>query len=169
MDMFKLNDNDAFIDTMCPSYNRNFYLSFILMIILKIIIITSLINIEKSNCECAKIPERRFLKEWFIIAIIFGIIIFITFLIGDEPCYLRFINNNSLFIVMLIFGLINYIMLFRLLLFLRLIRRSCECGYGNIEKFLFWYLVIIFSLIALMILLGLLMIIVVSFKFYSYK
>jgi hypothetical protein len=162
-------DNEAFIDEMCPTYNRNFYLSFTLMIIIKIIIIISLINIEKSNCECAKIPERRFLKEWFIIAIILSSILFITFLIGDEPCYLRFINNNSLFIVMLIFGLINYIMLFRLLLFLRVMRRSCECGYGNIEKFLFWYLVIMFSLIALMILLSILMIVIVGFKFFSNK
>jgi len=153
------------LDKMCPIYNRSFYVSFTLMLIIIILIIVSLYNIEKSNCECANIPEKRFIKEWFIISLILGILFFASFIFGSETCYYKFINNNYMYIFVIIFGLINYIMLFRLLLYLRIMRKKCECGYGNLEKFLFWYLVIIFSFIALMILIGLLMLIVTAIKF----
>jgi hypothetical protein len=160
MDLY--NEN---IEKMCPSYNRNFYVSFSLMILVLILIIVSLDNIEKSNCECAKIPEKRLLKEWFIIALIIGVIFLLFFIFSNEPCYLKFINNNYLYIFVIVFALVNYIMLFRLLLYLRIMRKNCECGYGNLEKFLFWYLVIVFSFVALMVLLGLIMIIVTAIKF----
>lgn len=160
MDLY--NEN---LDKMCPSYNRNFYVSFTLMLIMIILVIVSLDNIEKSNCECANIPEKRFIKEWFIIALILGVILFASFIFGSEPCYAKFVANNYLYIFVIIFGLLNYIMLFRLLLYLRIMRNKCECGYGNLEKFLFWYLVIIFSFVALMILIGLVMLIVTAIKF----
>ena len=88
-----------------------------------------------------------------------------SFILGSESCYIKFVKNNYLYIFVIIFGLVNYIMLFRLLLYLRIMRKSCECGYGNLEKFLFWYLVIIFSFIGLMILLGLVMLISTAIKF----
>jgi hypothetical protein len=122
-------------------------------------------NIEKSNCECANIPEKRFIKEWFIIALILGVLFLASFIFGSESCYIKFVKNNYLYVFVMIFVLINYIMLFRLLLYLRIMRRNCECGYGNLEKFLFWYLVIIFSFIALMVLLGLVLMIVTVIKF----
>ena len=157
--------NNKEFDKLCPQYNKSFYLSETLVIIFIILIIISLVNLEKSNCECAKIPEKRFLKEWFIISLIVWVLIILFFLIGNEDCYIKFIGNNGLYLFILIFGLVNYIMLFRLLLYLRKLRNGCECGYGNIEKILFWYLVIMFSFIALMILLGLIMILVTIFKF----
>ena len=161
--LFNLNEEQ--LDKICSSYNRNFYVSFSLMIIIIILIIVSLENIDKSNCECANIPEKRFLKEWFIISLILGVLFMVSFIFGSESCYIKFVTNNYLYLFVIIYALINYIMLFRLLLYLRIMRRNCECGYGNIEKFLFWYLVIAFSFIALMILLGLVMIIVTAIKF----
>lgn len=152
-------------ETACASGNRSFYVSLVLSIILISLIITSLVNIEKSNCECANISNKNYIKEWFIFALVFQISLFLFFMMGSEPCYYRFINGNSLYIIILIFAFINYIMLFRLLFFLRIMRNSCECGYGNIEKFLFWYLVIVFSIIALLILLGLIALIATGFKF----
>ncbi len=160
MDIYKKE-----FDKLCPQYNKNFYLSSTLVIIFIILILVSLTNLEKSKCECANIPEKRFLKEWFIIALIIWVLLILFFMIGSEPCYMRFISSNGLYIFVIIFSLLNYIMLFRLLLYLRILRRGCECGYGNMEKFLFWYLVIVFSFIALMILLGLIMLLVTIFKF----
>lgn len=152
-------------EQICKSGNRSFYVAFVLSIIMISLIITSLINIEKSNCECANIPEKNYIKGWFIFALIFQISLFLFFILGDEPCYYRFVNGSSLYIIILLFGLLNYIMLFRLLFYLRIMRNNCECGYGNVEKFLFWYLVMMFSIIALIILLGLIAFIATGFKF----
>lgn len=152
-------------ESACKAGNRSFYVSIGLSIIIISLIITSLVNIEKSNCECANISNKNYIKEWFIFALIFQIGLFLFFVLGSEPCYYRFVNGNSLYIIMLIFAVINYVMLFRLLFYLRIMRNSCECGYGNIEKFLFWYLVIMFSIVALFILLGLIAFIVTGFKF----
>ena len=152
------------INLICKGYNRNFYLSLILLIITISLILISLNNIEKSSCECAKIGEKRFIKEWFIFVLIFQIIILIIFLTSNEPCYIKFIQGNYIYITMMIIGLLNYVMLFRLLLYLRILRNGCECGYNNIEKFLFWYLVIIFSIIGLLIFLSMLMFIITGFK-----
>ncbi len=152
-------------ESACKSGNRSFYVSFVLSIIIISLIITSLVNIEKSNCECANISNKNYIKEWFIFALVFQVSLFLFFILGSEPCYYRFINGNSLYIIMLIFAVVNYIMLFRLLFYLRIMRNSCECGYGNIEKFLFWYLVILFSIVALFILLGLIVLITTGFKF----
>jgi hypothetical protein len=153
------------LEKNCDSYNRSFYVSATLMIIIFILIIISFVNLEKLDCPCVNIPEKRFLKEWFIIGLIIWILIITYFLLGDESCYLKFINSNGLYIFIIIYAIINYIMLFRLLLFLRIMRNKCECGYGNIEKILFWYLVIMFSFIALMILLGLIIMIATAIKF----
>lgn len=162
MDNTKLSSEE-----MCKGFNRTFYFTATLILIITLLIVISLVNIEKVNCDCANIPEKRFLKEWFIIAIILKIIFISFFLFGKEECYFKFINNNYLYVFVMIFGLINYIMLFRTLLFLRVMRQKCECGYGNLEKFLFWYLVIIFSMVALMILLGLIVIIISGVKVFQ--
>jgi len=152
------------IEKLCKIYNTSFYLSYTFMIIILILIIISFKKIENSNCECANIPEKRFIKEWFIIALILSILFILLFILGSEPCYIKFIRNNYLFLYVLLFGLINYIMLFRLLLYLRIMRNKCKCGYGNMEKFLFWYLIIIFSLIALLILILTIIIIIILMK-----
>jgi hypothetical protein len=153
------------LEKNCDSYNRSFYVSTTLMIIIFILIIISFVNLEKLDCPCVNIPEKRFLKEWFIIGLIIWVLIIGFFLLGDESCYLKFLNSNGLYIFIIIFAIINYIMLFRLLLFLRIMRNKCECGYGNIEKILFWYLVIMFSFVALMVLLGLIIMIATAIKF----
>ena len=54
-------------------------------------------------------------------------------------------------------------MLIRLIMYIKILREKCPCGYGNLEKFLFWYLIIIFSIVALFILLTLLMAIITFF------
>jgi len=152
-------------EDICKNSNRNFYVSIVLSMIVISLIIISLNNIENSKCECADIPEKRFIKEWFIFALVIEILLFLYFIMASEPCYYKFINNNSLYIIFILFGIVNYIMLFRLLWYLRIMRNKCECAYGNIEKFLFWYLVIMFSIVALFILLGLLAFIITGFKF----
>jgi len=138
----------AFVDDICNSSTKSFYFSLTISIILIIVILISLTNLEKAKCKCSDISEKRFLKEWFIFLIIIQGLTIFFFMIGKEPCYARFLNNYSLYFIMLIVGFINFIMLFRLLLYIRILRNNCPCGYGNLEKFLFWYLIIVFSIIA---------------------
>jgi len=38
-----------------------------------------------------------------------------------------------------------------MLVYLNIIRKGCKCGDGNLEKFLFWYLAIIISLLIFLI------------------
>ena len=138
----------SFIYDICNASTNSFYFSLTLNIILIIVILISLTNLEKSKCKCSDIPNKRFLKEWFIFLIIIQGLTIFFFMIGKEPCYARFLNNYSIYFIMLIIGFINFIMLFRLFLYVRILRNNCPCGYGNLEKFLFWYLIIAFSIIA---------------------
>ncbi len=154
-----------FVDNVCNTSQKSFYLSLTITIILLILIIISLNNLEKSKCKCSDIPEKRFLREWFIFNIIIQSLLIFFFLIGNEPCYTRFVNNNYLYPLTLFIGFINFIMLIRLILYIRILREKCPCGYGNLEKFLFWYLIIIFSIIALFITLLLIMSIATLFMF----
>jgi len=157
--------NSDFVDKVCSTSQKSFYLSLTLSIILNILIIISLNNLEKSKCKCSDIPEKSFLKEWFIFNIIVQSLLIFFFLIGNESCYTRFINNYYLYPLTLLIGFINFIMLIRLILYIRILREKCPCGYGNLEKFLFWYLIIIFSIIALFIALLLIMAISTLFMF----
>lgn len=157
--------NDSIINNMCKNSGNGMYLSLTLSIIFLILIIVSLNNLEKSKCKCSDIPEKRFLREWFIFMIIMQSLFIFFFLIGKEPCYVRFLNNYYLYIISMIFGIINIVMLIRLILYLRILRNNCPCGYGNIEKFLFWLLVIQFSIIALFLLIIIIMAIATAFMF----
>lgn len=157
--------NPKFIDNMCKTSQRSFYVSLTISIILIVLIIISLHNIEKAKCKCADIKEKKFLKEWFIFNIILQLSLIFFFLLGKEECYVRFINNYYLYFFTMIIGIINLVMLIRLIIYLRILRNNCPCGYGNLEKILFWYLVIIFSIIALFISLFIIMSIATFFMF----
>jgi len=159
--MFQISK--SFVDESCNSSGNTFYFSLFVSILLIILIIISLNNLEKSKCKCSDIPERKFLKEWFIFMIIAQSIFLFFFMIGDEPCYIRFINNYYLYYVALLIGIINFIMIIRLLIYIQILRTKCPCGYGNLEKFIFWYFIIIFSLIALLFTLLLLLGIIIYF------
>ena len=147
--------------------NNNIY-SFILMAIgiaINIVIIVSLNNLEHSNCKCAELSERRFIKEWFMFLIFFNLTIFLLFTISNEACWANFINYPFIFGSMLIFGLINIIMIIRLFIYVRILRNSCSCGYGNKEIFIFWYLIILFSMWALFAVLLFLTLLFTAIKF----
>jgi hypothetical protein len=128
----------------CDKANTWIYITFIIKIIIVILIIVSLDNLEKSNCDCSKIPERRFIKLWFMLLIVIYTILFISFYISNEECWSSFKNYPFITGLMLIIGIINIVMLIRLFIYIKILREKCECGYGNKERFLFWYLILYF-------------------------
>jgi len=149
----------------CLTQNRYMYAGKIVMMIIAIIIIVSLNNLEHSNCKCYDLPHRKYLKEWFIFLIVFYLIMLTLFSVSNEACWIHFQNYPLIYGLMLIVSIINIVMLIRTFLYIRLLRETCECGYGNKEKFLYWYLIIIFSLWVFMFLLALFIVFMSILKF----
>ena len=160
-----INDIDIkkMIETeICPYYNKILYGVYIFIIIFQSLIVISLVNIEKNACECANIPEKKFIKEWFIFNIIFNAIILILFIVSDMACFFYITKETIPYIIVSLFSVISFIMSIRLIYYLNILRKNCKCGYGKLEKFLFWYLVIGFSLLFVIILS------IILFFIYSY-
>lgn len=151
----------------CPYYNKVIYIVYGLSILFNILIIVSLVNVEKINCDCANIPDKRFLKEWFIFNLIFNVLIITFFILSNNACYVYIFDNTFVYLLTSVVYLITFIMLVRLLVYLNIMRKKCECGYGNLQAFLFWYFIIIFSIGALFLLLALILAIFGLIKFSS--
>jgi len=137
----------------CPTYNKIIYASYFLTILFNTLIIVSLINIEKLDCMCADIPEKKFLKEWFIFNLIFNFLIILFFIMSDKACYFYIHKYTPIYVITTVVYIITFIMLIRMIVYLNIMRKSCKCGYGKLEAFLLYYFIIIFSFIALFILL----------------
>lgn len=137
----------------CPTYNKFIYASYFLTLVFNGLIIMSLVNIEKLDCQCANIPDKRFLKEWFIFNLIFNFLILFFFIIGDKACYFYIHQYTPVYIITTVVYFITFVMLIRMISYLNIMRKGCKCGYGKLEAFLFYYFIIIFSFIALFILL----------------
>lgn len=124
------------------------FISFIIAIIFYSIIIISLSNIEKlSNCDCSKLPYKDYVKEWFVFMIFYIIVITISFSVSNFETWDLFINYPPIFGIILIVGLITLIMIIKLFLYLREIKKNCNCAYGTKEAFLYWFMLIYFSII----------------------
>ena len=155
----KLSENS------CRSSNVGAYFGFIWAIIITLIIYYSLTEIEKSKCNCAKIHDKDFIKEWFIIYVIIYGFLMLYFIISNERCWKDFYNYPFIYAIIMIAGFINFIMLIRTFLYVRFLRNSCNCAYGNKEKFLFWWLAISYSIIFAFIILGFIIILFSYLKF----
>jgi len=154
------NEMKDIIETnICPYYNKLIYILFGISIIFNLLIIISIINIEKINCNCANIGEKKFIKEWFIFNIIFNLTLLLFFIFSNKKCYHYMFKNTLLYVITNVIFFISIVMIIRMLVYLNILRKGCECGYGNLEKFLFWYLAIIISLLILLIIIGILIII----------
>jgi len=165
------NSNPLFIknnEDVCMMNNSFLFFSALIGIILNVIIVISLNNLEKnSKCKCADLPERRFLKEWFIFMIAVIIIEVVAFTVSNEQCWENFFNTPIIYMTMVIISLFGFIMLIRLFIYIRLLKNNCECAYGNMEKFIYWYLIIIFAIFIFYILLIILLLFITVLKFFS--
>lgn len=135
----------------CPTYNKIIYGVYTFSFLFTILIIISLSKIEQISCDCANIPDKKLIKEWFIFSLIFNFIILIAFILSDKACYFYMTNNAIPYVLISLVQLISFVMLIRLIAYLNILRKGCECGYGKLENFLFWYLVVALSIIALFI------------------
>jgi len=146
------NEKNNIIRESCSTQNLIYYISLIIGIILNIIIIKALDEINNNTtCKCDKIKNKgKYLKEWFIFLIIYELCIFFIFLISGE-CFEIINKYNMLIILGTIVSIINIIMLIRLYLYINSIRKECSCSYGKTQKFIYWYLLILFSIFVILI------------------
>lgn len=152
------------VEYQCNDTNKILvYIGFVIQIIFNFFVIFTLYKLEESHCDCSNIPEKRFIKEWFMIYFVIFLIIILSFMFSGVECWKTFIESSSFSVIYFILGLINIIMLIRLFIYIRILKNNCDCGYGKKEKFLYWYLLIIFSMIlfllSIIIILGLIVLI----------
>jgi hypothetical protein len=142
------NEKNNIITENCSTQNMIYYISLIISIILELIIIKGLDEIYNNTaCKCDKIKNKgKYLKEWFIFMIIYKLSIFFMFLISGEECFDTINKYNIIIIFGTIVSIINIIMLVRLFIYINSIRKDCSCSYGTTQKFIYWYLLILFSI-----------------------
>ena len=137
--------------------------AFIIGITLNILIIVSLTNIEKlSNCDCSKLPYKDYVKEWFTFMIFYQITMIIVFSFSSFKCWELFADYPPFYILNLIVMLMSLIMIIRLFLYLREIRKNCNCAYGGLETFLYWFYLIYFAIILSLITLSVILLIITA-------
>lgn len=125
--------------------NIHLYISLIISLTILSLIIYWLNKID--TCLCAsKIPEKKYLKEWFVFKII--IILINTIIINNY----NNLSKSTLIIIMMIFiiiAIIDLVMLIRLFIYIRKMRElKCNCGMLKFQNFIYYYLIVAFSFIA---------------------
>jgi len=101
--------------------------------------------LDKMNkCPCSSdLSEKKYLYEWFIFMIIWSFIYGILFLIYDAiiPSTLNIINSIIVFI--------HFIMFVRLFIYLKKLKETkCDCGTLRQLNTIYYYLIIVFSMLA---------------------
>ena len=163
---FNLSLSNSSVDN-CQDKNIFVYVNFTIMVVIISVILTSLYQIESNmKCECKDNSNKLFLKEWFLFLICYKIIVLIAFFVSGKECWDNFINYYYLFIIQMIISIISFVMAIRLFLYMRFLKNNCNCAYGGKEKFLYWYYLIIFSILALVITLFIIGMITIAIKFF---
>jgi len=132
----------------CYRPNILYYISYIFGIFISLFLINALNNIEKNiECKCRNNYNKDYIKEWFMFLILLNTILLLFFILSSYECYDIFMKENMNIMFILLIFIIQVIMMSRLFLYIRWLRDECECSYGNEQKFIYWYLLILFSIV----------------------
>lgn len=119
----------------------------IIVILINFFVLNWLIKLDK--CKCADIDEGLYLKEWFVIIIIFNIIkLFYTFIYGIDK------NEINIFLLFnLIIIIVNIVMIIRLLIYIDKLKKiKCNCGMSIQQNIIYYWYIISLSIALLLIL-----------------
>lgn len=119
----------------------------IIVILINFFVLNWLIKLDK--CKCADIDEGLYLKEWFVIIIIFNIIkLFYTFIYGIDK------NEINIFLLFnLIIIIVNIVMIIRLLIYIDKLKKiKCNCGMSIQQNIIYYWYIISLSIVLLLIL-----------------
>ena len=120
-------------------------------LIVTIFILNWLIKVHK--CKCANIEEGLYLKEWYMFLIIYQIIIALYFIINGS--YIK--PSGILGFISIIISIIGFIMIVRLLIYIHKLKEiKCDCGMSKEQNIIYYYFIIMYSIVLFLILLALL-------------
>jgi hypothetical protein len=97
-----------------------------------------------NTCKCSSTySEKKYLYEWFIIVVIWLFIYNIVFISNGGNI------SMPLTVMNIIIGIINIVMIIRLFIYLRKLRETkCNCGTLREVNILYYYLIVLFSVLA---------------------
>lgn len=125
--------------------------AYIIKIILGLSIIYWLDNLEKKNCKCSEDIKRSYIKNWWIILIIWNTIVF-----GNELINVDFRKNAVFNVMAFIVGFINLIFVFISLVYINNLRKiKCKCSKAFGRDLLYAYNIITIILLGFFLIFGL--------------
>jgi hypothetical protein len=149
----------------CETPNHVYYISYIFGIFINLFIINALNNIEKNvECKCRNNFNKEYLKEWFMFVILLNTSYFIFFLLSNYECYDIFMKEYINVIFLFLIFVIQIIMLIRLFIYVRWLKNECKCSYGNEEKLIYWYLLILFTIFLTLLLLIIFLLLIIGWS-----
>jgi hypothetical protein len=118
--------------------------SLIIIVIIHVFIIHWLNKMNSCKCS-SNFSEKKYLYEWFIFMIIW-LIIFHLILISNGGGLI----STPITILNSTLGFINLVMIIRLFIYLRKLRETnCNCGTLKELNTIYYYLIIVFSILAI--------------------
>jgi len=105
---------------------------------------------KMDSCVCGnKIPEKKYLKEWFIFAFIYNLLVCIYLFTNDFKNKDQLQTLTYLNYLLWILGFIGLIMFIRMFIYIRKLRAlKCDCGMLKQQNFIYYYQIVIFSIYA---------------------
>jgi hypothetical protein len=134
--------------------NPNSYYIAIVLIILSIGFSFFILNwlVKVNKCKCANIDEALYLKEWYMFLIVYQIIagIYVISTSDYQP-------SGILFVISTIVNLVAFVMIVRLLLYISKLKEiKCDCGMTTQENIIYYFYIVVYSIMLAIILLGIL-------------
>jgi hypothetical protein len=140
------------------TYQYRFQLFLIVFgLLVNFFILDWLIKVNNINkCQCANIDEGYLLKEWFMFLIAYQIFVALILIINGSLDILM-----PLSIIMSIISIITFVMIIRLLIYINKLRKiNCDCGFNKQQNLIYYYWIIVYSILLFLILFALLVLIV---------
>ena len=117
--------------------------------------------VKVNKCKCANIEEALYLKEWYMFLIAYQIIIGIYYMVAGD----NIDKSGILLFITIILSIIAFVMIVRLLIFIHKLKEiKCDCGMSVRENIIYYWYIVVYSIILFLILLTLIGAIFLSIK-----
>ena len=151
-----------YYDNNQSSTSTSYWIGLIVIIIsigISYFILDWLVKVNK--CKCANIEEALYLKEWYMFLIAYQIIIGIYYMVAGD----NIDKSGILLFISIIVSIITFVMIVRLLIFIHKLKEiKCDCGMSVRENIIYYWYIVVYSIILFLILLTLIGAIFLSIK-----
>ena len=108
--------------------------------------------VKVNKCKCANIEEALYLKEWYMFLIAYQIIIGIYYMVAGD----NIDKSGILLFISIIVSIIAFVMIVRLLIFIHKLKEiKCDCGMSVRENIIYYWYIVVYSILLFLILLSL--------------